>query len=108
LAVIRVWGKSKPEFRIAERTRSRDSRTAASPRPTIVNEGRPERMSTSTKTGRGWTPSMANVATRASMTQRYAASGDPWVTARANCVSIRAAIVTHLSQRATHLSHNCA
>src|SRR5947209_15299859 len=38
-----------------------------SPRPTIVNVGRPERMSTSTHTWRGSTPSIANVATRASM-----------------------------------------
>src|SRR5438067_11360564 len=47
--------------------RSRDSRTAASPSPTIVNVGRPGRMSTSTHTCLGSTPSMANVATRASM-----------------------------------------
>ena len=39
LAVIRVCGNSKPEFRIAARTRSRDSRTAVSPSPTIVNAG---------------------------------------------------------------------
>ena len=65
--MIRVCGNSKPELAIAERTRSRDSRTAASPRPTIVNAGRPLRMSTSTHTWRGSIPSIANVATRASI-----------------------------------------
>ena len=40
-AVIRCCGNSKPEFWIAARTRSRASRTALSPRPTIVNAGRP-------------------------------------------------------------------
>jgi len=34
LAVIRLCGNSNPELRIAERIRSRDSRTAASPSPT--------------------------------------------------------------------------
>ena len=67
LAVIRPSGNLKPELRIADRMRSRDSRTAVSPRPTTVNAGRPLRMSTSTQTGKGWTPSMANVATLASM-----------------------------------------
>ena len=37
LMVMRVGGMSKPEFLMAERTRSRDSRTAASGRPTVVN-----------------------------------------------------------------------
>ena len=63
--MIRRSGNVKPELRIAARTRSRDSRTAASPSPTIVNAGRPGRMSTSTHTWRGSTPSMANVETRA-------------------------------------------
>ena len=35
LMVMRVGGRSKPEFLMAERTRSRDSRTAASGRPTV-------------------------------------------------------------------------
>ena len=39
LAVIRCCGYSKPELTSAERTRSRDSRTAASGRPTIVKDG---------------------------------------------------------------------
>ena len=37
LMVMRVGGMSKPELRMAERTRSRDSRTAASGRPTVEN-----------------------------------------------------------------------
>jgi hypothetical protein len=51
---------------MAARIRSRDSRTAVSPRPTIVNVARPDRMSTSTQTWRGRTPSIANVTNRAS------------------------------------------
>ena len=39
--MIRFCGNSKPELTIAARTRSRDSRTAASGRPTSANEGRP-------------------------------------------------------------------
>ena len=65
--MIRPSGNLKPELRMAERMRSRDSRTAVSPRPTTVNAGSPLRMSTSTHTWDGWTPSMANVATLASM-----------------------------------------
>ena len=41
LTVIRFCGNSKPELTIAARTRSRDSRTAASGRPTTANDGRP-------------------------------------------------------------------
>jgi hypothetical protein len=41
---------------------------AASPRPTIVNAGRPGRTSTSTVTGLVSRPSMEKVWTRASMT----------------------------------------
>ena len=37
LIVIRVGGISKPEFLIADRTRSRLSRTAASGSPTVLN-----------------------------------------------------------------------
>ena len=59
-------GNSKPEFRIAARTRSRASRTARSPSPTIVNAGSPARMSTSTVTRRGSSPSMEKVVTWAS------------------------------------------
>ncbi len=63
LTVIRRAGNSKPELRIAERTRSRDSRTARSPSPTIVNAGSPGRMSTSTVTRRLSTPWIAKVVT---------------------------------------------
>jgi hypothetical protein len=56
LAVIRVCGNSNPEFWIAARTRSRDSRTAASGSPTTANEGSPELTSTSTVTSRASTP----------------------------------------------------
>ena len=40
---MRCCGNSKPELRIALRTRSRLSRTVASGRPTIVKPGRPKR-----------------------------------------------------------------
>ena len=41
--MIRCGGNSKPELRIALRTRSRLSRTLASGSPTIVNDGNAER-----------------------------------------------------------------
>ncbi len=66
LTVTRRAGNSKPELRIAAWTRSRASRTARSPRPTIVNVGSPARRSTSTVTRRGSMPAMAKVVTRAS------------------------------------------
>ena len=42
LTVMRCGGKSKPEFRMALRTRSRLSRTLGSGSPTIVNDGQAE------------------------------------------------------------------
>lgn len=48
--VIRRSGNSRPVLRIALRTRSRDSCTAASGSPTIVNEGIDDEISTSTRT----------------------------------------------------------
>ncbi len=45
-----------------------------------MNAGRPERMSTSTRTWRGSTPSMAKVAMRESMARRYARTSNTWVT----------------------------
>src|SRR5439155_9593904 len=66
LTVIRLSGNSKPELTSAARTRSRDSCTAASGRPTIVKDGRPGWMSASTVTGSASTPTSANVTTRAS------------------------------------------
>src|SRR4051812_21899858 len=59
---MRLSGNSKPELTIAERTRSRASRTALSGSPTTVNAGRPARMSASTHTRRLATPSSAKVA----------------------------------------------
>jgi site-specific DNA recombinase len=49
--VMRCGGNSKPEFLIAERTRSRLSRTVASGRPTIEKWGSPNETSTSMWTG---------------------------------------------------------
>ena len=56
---MRRCGNAKPEFSSAACTRSRDSRTAASPRPTIVKAGNPLRRSTSTVTRRDARPSIA-------------------------------------------------
>ena len=74
LTVTRRFGNSKPELRTAECTRSRDSRTAASPRPTMVNPGRPVRRSTSTVIRREARPSMAKVVRRASMCPSWSAA----------------------------------
>ena len=46
---MRSIGNSRPELRMAARTRSRLSRTVASGRPTVLNEGSPEVTSTSMK-----------------------------------------------------------
>jgi len=46
--MIRLMGNAKPEFLIAALTRSRDSCTAVSGRPTIVKHGIPGEISTST------------------------------------------------------------
>ena len=72
LTVMRCGGNSKPELRIALRTRSRLSRTLASGRPTIVKSGRPNETSTSTWTGQASTPKRAAVRRQAS-TRRPAA-----------------------------------
>ncbi len=48
LTVMRCGGNSKPELRMALRTRSRLSLTLVSGRPTIVNDGKPYPTSTST------------------------------------------------------------
>ena len=55
LTVIRRGGNARPLLRIAPRTRSRASWSAASGRPTMVNPGRPGATSTSTRMTR---PSM--------------------------------------------------
>src|SRR6266850_5057908 len=67
LIVMRCGGYSNPELRIANRTRSRLSRTLASGKPTIVNEGNPYDTSTSTWTGQASTPKTAAVRRHASM-----------------------------------------
>ena len=51
LTVMRLTGKEKPQFLMAERTRSRASFTAASGSPTTVKAGRPLDRSHSTDTG---------------------------------------------------------
>ncbi len=63
---MRISGNSRPEFWTAARTRSRDSLTARSGRPTSVNAGSPRRTSTSTVTWWLRTPSRAKVETLAS------------------------------------------
>src|SRR4051794_25914521 len=68
---MRRIGNSKPALATAARTRSRASRTALSPSPTIPNAGRPARMSTSTQTGRASRPSSAKDRTRASIRRPY-------------------------------------
>ena len=49
--MMRLTGKEKPQFLMAERTRSRASFTAASGSPTTVKAGRPLDRSHSTDTG---------------------------------------------------------
>ena len=66
LTVIRCCGKPSSELSSAARTRSRDSRTARSGRPTRVNVGSPRRTSTSTVTSWLRMPSRAKVLTAAS------------------------------------------
>ena len=75
LIVMRFCGNSKPEFVIADRTRSRASRTALSASPTIVKAGRPTRMSASTQTRRESTPSSAKAVTRARLIRTLPGGG---------------------------------
>ena len=65
--MMRCWGNSYPEFRMALRMRSRLSRTLASGRPTTVKAGRPNDTSTSMVTGEASMPKTAAERTRASM-----------------------------------------
>ena len=67
LTVMRLAGRARPEAISADRTRSRDSATALSPRPTMVKATVPEAICTWTSTGRASTPSKATVDTRATM-----------------------------------------
>ena len=64
---MRLAGRARPEAISAERTRSRDSATALSPRPTMVKATVPEAICTWTSTGRASTPSKATVDTRATI-----------------------------------------
>src|ERR1700676_2558652 len=64
LTVMRLAGSARPEAMRAERTRSRDSATALSPRPTIMKTTVPEAICTCTSTGLASTPSKATVDTR--------------------------------------------
>ena len=76
LTVIRRIGNSQPELRTAARTRSRASWTAVSGRPTIVKEGSPGEISTSTSTMNPSRPTTADVCDLAS-TWRTPTSTDP-------------------------------
>ena len=64
--VMRCGGKSKPELRMAARTRSRLSRTLASGSPTMAKTGRPKATSASTDTGSASTPTRVALCTWAS------------------------------------------
>jgi hypothetical protein len=65
---MRAEGNWAPELMMAVRTRSLDSSTALSGRPTIVKDGRPrEATSTSTSTGTGLRPIVAPEKILASM-----------------------------------------
>ena len=68
LTVTRRSGQGRPDERTAARTRSRDSRTAASGRPTMVKPGNPLETWTSTETGRPTAPLSVAEATEASTT----------------------------------------
>ncbi|GAH95245.1 unnamed protein product, partial [marine sediment metagenome] len=67
LTTIRFIGKVQPEFRIAARTRSLASWTAVSGKPTIVNEGKPGEISTSTSTIAPSSPTTAQLNTLANI-----------------------------------------
>ena len=58
LTVMRRWGNSKPQFLTAARTRSRDSFTEASGRPTTSKCGRPPLRSHWHSTGCPWMPTI--------------------------------------------------
>ena len=64
---MRLAGRARPEAISAERTRSRNSATALSPRPTTVKATAPPAICTWTSTGRASTPSKATVDTRDTM-----------------------------------------
>ncbi len=76
--MIRCCGNSKPELTSAARTRSRDSRTAASGSPTSANAGSPVRTSASTRTSRASTPSSEKVLAAASTGRTYGRRARVW------------------------------
>ena len=78
LTTTRVRGTLRPLLRRAPRTRSRDSCTAASARPTISRPGRPGPMSTSTVTGRTSRPRSPALPHRANIRSRVQ-SGHQWI-----------------------------
>ena len=78
LTTTRVRGTLRPLLRRAPRTRSRDSCTAASARPTISRPGRPGPMSTSTVTGRTSRPRRPALPHRANIRSRVQ-SGNQWI-----------------------------
>ncbi len=65
--VIFLDGRVKPVFPMADWTRSRDSLTALSGRPTMVKEGRPFARSTSTSTWNASIPMSPTLLVHASM-----------------------------------------
>src|ERR1700761_1299561 len=67
LTVTRRMGHGRPLESRAARTRSRDSRTAASGRPTMVKPGSPLETWTSTETGRPTAPVRVAAEIEASM-----------------------------------------
>ena len=71
LTVIRRGGCTNPAFRIAPRTRSRASWSAASASPTIVNPGRPPATSTSTRITRPSRPTTVADSSVASTPRPY-------------------------------------
>src|SRR5882672_6795072 len=64
---MRLGGRARPSAWSAARTRSRDSPTALSGRPTIVKAGRPEAIVTWASTGSTSMPENATVCTRATV-----------------------------------------
>ena len=78
LIVTRWAGNSKPEFRIALRTRSRLSRTLESGSPTMLKVGRPNDTSTSTSTSDASIPNSEAERNRASTPRSAARSAPSW------------------------------
>ena len=85
LTVIRRSGQGRPLERMAARTRSRASRTAASGSPTMVKPGRPLETWTSTETGRPTAPISVAEATEASMPENGRPEAVPRARSVPNC-----------------------